>query len=166
MLSQLFSEKLKRTLNAYNNRAIATQEVIDELIAMGKEFRDAMNRGEELGLLEDEVAFYDALAANESAVMLISDAQLKVVTMKHVGGAKDIAAAGDNELVDICEIELGSYGALEVNVFSRGAFGYYLDGYCQRRVNNVKSFSRSCDRRQPESVRGYSEAPDGLQKGA
>jgi type I restriction enzyme R subunit len=59
--SQLFSEKLRSTLNAYHNRAIATQEVIDELIKLAKEMDAAAKRGEKLGLTDDEVAFYDAL---------------------------------------------------------------------------------------------------------
>ncbi len=65
--SREFSEMLKKTLNAYHNRAIATQEVIEELITLAKDMDAATKRGEELGLNEDEIAFYDALAANESA---------------------------------------------------------------------------------------------------
>lgn len=66
--SQLFSDKLKQTLNAYHNRAIATHEVIEELIRLAKELEAAQKRGEELGLTDDEIAFYDALATNESAL--------------------------------------------------------------------------------------------------
>ncbi|HWB60749.1 MAG TPA: type I restriction endonuclease subunit R, partial [Chthoniobacteraceae bacterium] len=77
--SQLFSEKLKKTLNAYHNRAIATQEVIEELIRLAKEMSDADQRGVKLGLSEDEVAFYDALAANGSAVQIMGDDKLKVI---------------------------------------------------------------------------------------
>ncbi len=77
--SQLFSEKLKRTLNAYHNRAIATQEVIEELIKLAKELDAATKRGVDLGLSEDEVAFYDALAANDSAVQAMGDDTLKVI---------------------------------------------------------------------------------------
>ncbi len=77
--SQLFSEKLKKTINAYHNRAITTMEVIEELIALAKEMDAAAKRGESLGLTEDEIAFYDALAANESAVKVMGDAQLKVI---------------------------------------------------------------------------------------
>jgi type I restriction enzyme, R subunit len=77
--SQLFSEKLKKTLNAYHNRAIATQEVIEELIKLAKELDAATKRGENLGLTDDEVAFYDALAANESAVQAMGDDKLKVI---------------------------------------------------------------------------------------
>jgi type I restriction enzyme R subunit len=77
--SWLFSEKLKQTLNAYHNRAIATQEVIEELIKLAKELDAATKRDEDLGLTDDEVAFYDALAANESAVEAMGDDQLKVI---------------------------------------------------------------------------------------
>lgn len=77
--SQLFSEKLKKTLNAYHNRAIATQEVIEELIKLAKELDAATKRGVDLGLTDDEVAFYDALAANQSAVEAMGDAKLKVI---------------------------------------------------------------------------------------
>jgi type I restriction enzyme, R subunit len=77
--SQAFSEKLKKTLNAYHNRAISTMEVIEELIRLAKDLDAATKRGEDLGLTEDEVAFYDALAANESAVRAMGDDKLKVI---------------------------------------------------------------------------------------
>ncbi len=76
---QLFSEKLKKTLNAYHNRAIATQEVIEELIKLAKELEAAGKKGEELGLNEDEYAFYTALAESESAIELMGDDKLKVI---------------------------------------------------------------------------------------
>jgi len=77
--SQLFSEKLRKTLNAYHNRAIATQEVIEELIKLAKEMDAASKRGADMGLTDDEVAFYDALAANDSAVQAMGDDKLKVI---------------------------------------------------------------------------------------
>ena len=77
--SRLFSEKLKTTLNAYHNRAISTMEVIEELIKLAKEMDAATKRGEGLGLTDDEVAFYDALAVNESAVQAMGDDKLKVI---------------------------------------------------------------------------------------
>jgi type I restriction enzyme R subunit len=77
--SQLFSDKLKQTLNAYHNRAIATHEVIEELIRLAKEMEAAQKRGEELGLTDDEIAFYDALATNESALTAMGDDKLKVI---------------------------------------------------------------------------------------
>ena len=77
--SRVFSEKLKQTLNAYHNRAISTMHVIEELIKLAKDLDAATKRGENLGLTDDEVAFYDALAANESAVIAMGDDKLKVI---------------------------------------------------------------------------------------
>jgi len=77
--SQLFSEKLKKTLNAYHNRAIATQDVIDELIKLAKEISADDTAADRLGLSKDEKAFYDALAANESAVKAMGDDKLKLI---------------------------------------------------------------------------------------
>lgn len=79
-----FSEMLKKTLNAYQNRAISTLEVIEELISMAKDIEVAKGRGESLGLNDDEVAFYDALATNDSAVQVMGDAQLKVIAAELV----------------------------------------------------------------------------------
>ncbi|HQT29625.1 MAG TPA: type I restriction endonuclease subunit R [Thiobacillus sp.] len=77
--SQVFSEKLKKTLNAYHNRAISTMQVIEELIQLAKDLDAATKRGEALGLADDEVAFYDALAANQSAVIAMGDDKLRVI---------------------------------------------------------------------------------------
>ena len=82
--SQLLSEKLKKTLNAYHNRAIATQEVIEELIKLAKELSASDQRGVELGLSNEEVAFYDALANNESAVQAMGDVKLRVIAAELV----------------------------------------------------------------------------------
>ena len=77
--SQVFSEKLKQTLNAYHNRAISTMQVLEELIKLAKDLDAATKRGQDLGLTEDEVAFYDALATNQSAVIAMGDDKLKVI---------------------------------------------------------------------------------------
>jgi len=82
--SREFSEMLKQTLNAYHNRAIATQEVIEELITLAKDMDAATKRGEDLGLNDDEIAFYDALAANESAVQAMGNDELKVIAAELV----------------------------------------------------------------------------------
>lgn len=74
-----FSELLSNVIKRYQNRAIETAQVIEELIEMAKKFRAAVNRGEELGLSDDEVRFYDALADNESAVRELSDETLKKI---------------------------------------------------------------------------------------
>jgi len=77
--SKRFSDLLSDVVTRYQNRAIETAQVIEELIAMAKKFREAAGRGEELGLTEDEVHFYDALADNESAVRELSDEILKKI---------------------------------------------------------------------------------------
>ncbi len=77
--AQLFSDKLRKTLNAYHNRAIATQEVIEELIQLAKEISADDSAAERLGLTADEKAFYDALAANESAMQAMGDDKLKLI---------------------------------------------------------------------------------------
>jgi type I restriction enzyme R subunit len=79
-----FSEMLQATLNAYHNRTIATHEVIEELIRLAKDLEARKKRGEDLGLNDDETAFYDALAANESAVRAMGNAELKVIATELV----------------------------------------------------------------------------------
>lgn len=75
---------LKNTLNAYHNRAIATQEIIEELIQLAKQMSAANQRGVDLGLNDDEIAFYDALAANDSAVQAMGKDELKVIAAELV----------------------------------------------------------------------------------
>jgi hypothetical protein len=82
--SREFSEMLKKTLNAYHNRTIATQEVIEELIKLAKQLKEADQRGVDLGLNDDEVAFYDALAANNSALEVMGKDNLKVIATELV----------------------------------------------------------------------------------
>lgn len=74
-----YSDRLIETLRKYRNRAIETAQVIEELIQMAKDFQDAIKRHEDLGLNPDEVAFYDALANNESAVRELGDEILKKI---------------------------------------------------------------------------------------
>jgi type I restriction enzyme R subunit len=74
-----FSDMLSNVIARYQNRAIETAQVMEELIEMAKKFRDAANRGDQLGLTEDEVKFYDALANNESAVREMNDEVLKKI---------------------------------------------------------------------------------------
>ncbi|WP_287125357.1 type I restriction endonuclease subunit R [Desulfobacter sp.] len=74
-----YGERLLETLRKYNNRAIETAQVIEELIQMAKDFQAAMKRDEELGLSPDEIAFYDALANNESALRELGDEILKKI---------------------------------------------------------------------------------------
>jgi len=85
---KMFSEKLKKALNAYHNRAITTAEVIEELIKLAKELDAAAKRGESLGLNDDEIAFYDALAANDSAVQAMGDEKLKLIAAELITQVK------------------------------------------------------------------------------
>lgn len=71
--SVAFSEMLEESLKRYRNRAVSTLEVIEELISLAKNIREDKARGENLGLTPAEVAFYDALAANESARDLLGE---------------------------------------------------------------------------------------------
>jgi type I restriction enzyme R subunit len=82
--ARAFSELLKKAVLAYQNRAIATQEIIEELIRLAKEMRDAAQRGEEMGLNDEELAFYDALAQNENAVRAMGTDELKVIAAELV----------------------------------------------------------------------------------
>ncbi len=82
--SRTFAELLQRTLNAYHNRAIATQEVIEELIKLAKDIESAAKLGGELGLDENEAAFYSALAENESAVRAMGNDELKIIAAELV----------------------------------------------------------------------------------
>ncbi len=74
-----FSDLLGNVIKRYQNRSIETAQVMEELVEMAKKFREAASRGELLGLTEDEVRFYDALATNESAVKELTDETLKKI---------------------------------------------------------------------------------------
>ena len=74
-----FSDLLSSVVKRYQNRAIETAQVIEELIEMAKKFRDTAARGSTLGLTDDEIRFYDALADNESAVRELSDETMKKI---------------------------------------------------------------------------------------
>jgi type I restriction enzyme R subunit len=82
VLERKFSDRLLAALNRYRNRAIESAQVIEELIEMAKEFREAAKRGDELGLNTSELAFYDALADNESAVRELGDETLKRIALE------------------------------------------------------------------------------------
>lgn len=82
--SAKFSELLQQSLTRYRNRAVETAQVIEELIAMAKKFQAEAQRGIELGLSPDEMAFYDALATNEAAVRELGDETLKKIAVELV----------------------------------------------------------------------------------
>jgi len=77
-----YVDRLQETLRKYNNRGIETAQVIEELIAIAKDFQQEILRGASLGLNADEVAFYDALANNESAVRELGDEILKTIAIE------------------------------------------------------------------------------------
>ena len=79
-----FSEMLEQSLRRYQNRAIEAAQVIEELIQLAKEMRKANARGEQLGLTEEELAFYDALQAKDSAVQLMGDESLTTIAQELV----------------------------------------------------------------------------------
>ena len=79
-----FADMLEQTLRRYQNRAIEAAQVIEELIELAKEMREANARGERLGLSEDELAFYDALETNDSAVQVLGDETLRTIAQELV----------------------------------------------------------------------------------
>jgi|CXWL01.1.fsa_nt_gi type I restriction enzyme R subunit len=83
-----FSERLEAAIARYHTNAISTVEVLQELIDLAKEVRAARKRGEESGLSEHEIAFYDALAENESAVQVMGNDALKVIAHELLTGLK------------------------------------------------------------------------------
>ena len=79
-----FAEMLEHTLRRYQNRAIEAAQVIEELIELARKMREANARGERLGLSEDELAFYDALETNDSAVQVLGDETLRAIAQELV----------------------------------------------------------------------------------
>ncbi|MDE2937673.1 MAG: type I restriction endonuclease subunit R [Chloroflexota bacterium] len=79
-----FAEMLEQTLHRYQNRAIEAAQVIEELIQLAREMREAAARGERLGLTDDELALYDALETNDSAVQVLGDETLRAIARELV----------------------------------------------------------------------------------
>jgi type I restriction enzyme R subunit len=77
--SKSLMEMLSSALKRYQNNLLTTAEIIEELIRIAKEIKNADRRGEELGLSEDELAFYDALETNDSAVKVLGDETLRTI---------------------------------------------------------------------------------------
>jgi type I restriction enzyme R subunit len=75
---------LESTLRRYQNRAIEAAQVIEELVALAKDMREANARGEKLNLSEDELAFYDALETNDSAVKVLGEPTLRAIAQELV----------------------------------------------------------------------------------
>ncbi|MBI5756010.1 MAG: DUF3387 domain-containing protein [Nitrospirae bacterium] len=83
-----FSEMLEQTIRKYQNRTIEAAQVITELIELAKEMREAHRRGERLNLSEEELAFYDALETNDSAVKVLGDETLRTIARELVETVK------------------------------------------------------------------------------
>ena len=79
-----FAEMLEQTIRRYQNRAIEAAQVLEELIQLAKDMREASARGDALGLSEDELAFYDALETNDSAVKVLGDDTLRAIARELV----------------------------------------------------------------------------------
>ena len=79
-----FAEMLDRTVRRYANRAVEAAQVIEELIQLARDMREANARGETLGLTDDELAFYDALGTNDSAVQVLGDETLRDIARELV----------------------------------------------------------------------------------
>ena len=79
MQAKSFAELLEQAVRKYQNRAIEAAQVIEEMIGLAKDMRNAHERGERLGLTEDEMAFYDALETNDSAVKVLGDETLRTI---------------------------------------------------------------------------------------
>ena len=86
-----FAEMLEQTLRRYQNRAIEAAQTIEELIHLARDMREANARGERLGLSEDELAFYDALESNDSAVQVLGDETLRAIAQELVKTVRDNA---------------------------------------------------------------------------
>jgi type I restriction enzyme, R subunit len=82
--SRLFSQMLEESIRKYQNRSIETAQVIQELIDLAKQMREASKRGEDLGFSDEELAFYDALEVNDSAVKVLGDETLKTIARELV----------------------------------------------------------------------------------
>ena len=79
-----FAEMLERSIRTYQNRTVEAAQVIEKLIEIAKEMREAQERSEELGLSEEELAFYDALEVNDSAVEVLGDETLRAIAVELV----------------------------------------------------------------------------------
>ena len=79
-----FAAMLEKSIKGYHNKTIEAAKIIEELIELGKKLRGENKRGADLGLNEDEIAFYDALETNDSAVKVLGDEQLRTIARELV----------------------------------------------------------------------------------
>jgi type I restriction enzyme R subunit len=86
--SRSFEKLLEESIRRYENRARETQEILDELIELARDMNAARRRGDDLNLTEDELAFYDALEVNDSAVAILGDDELQAIARELVSAVK------------------------------------------------------------------------------
>ena len=86
--SRSFAEMLERSIRTYQNRTVEAAQVIEELIEIAREMRQAQDRGDDLGLSDEELAFYDALETNDSAVKVLGDETLKAIAIELVDSVR------------------------------------------------------------------------------
>jgi len=89
--ARLFSDLLDAAIAKYTNRSLTTAEIIAEMVELAKHMRDSHNRAEQLGLSESEVAFYDAVVQNDSAVLQMGDETLKKIASELVKAVRESA---------------------------------------------------------------------------
>lgn len=87
--SRAFTERLEDAIARYHANAITTAEVLQELIQLAKDLRAARERGEANGMTQEEIAFYDALAENESAMEVMGDEKLRVIAHELLMSLRD-----------------------------------------------------------------------------
>jgi type I restriction enzyme R subunit len=90
--ARLFSDLLDEAIARYTNRSLTTAEIIAELVRLAKQMRDSAGRGEQLGLNDSEIAFYDAVAQNDSAVLQLGDETLKQIARELVKAVRESAS--------------------------------------------------------------------------
>ena len=88
-VSKRFSEMLGNSINKYNSRSIETSKVIEELIQLAKDIKQEQQRGKELGLNSDEIAFYDALVSHETAKKAMEDKELRAIAHELTKAVKE-----------------------------------------------------------------------------
>ena len=84
MQSRLFSDMLQKTIQKYQNRSLDTAEIIAELVNLAKNMRESQSRGDKLKMSDEEIAFYDALEVNDSAVKILGDETLRQIALELV----------------------------------------------------------------------------------
>jgi len=147
-----FSERLEAAIARYHTNAISTVEVLQELINLAKDVRAARRRGEDEGLSQDEIAFYDALAENESAVDLMGNNSLKVIAHELLESLKgNVTVDWSTEKARAREC---AYWSSE-----------FLESTAIRRIFKTRPFKPFSSRRRRSRGNGLERAVFGLNRG-